>query len=119
MGSARVNSLFPSRDIRHHGRVEPAYAHETPREAARRRKCEAADRDGARLRETHAEAAVASRQMGEKVRDFHARAFTAPFATVDNDSQRNLENASGGSANVGAYCNHDNPDDASYRRTPA
>jgi len=62
--------------------------HETPREAARRRKVEAADKDVARLCSTHVEASIDSRHIGQRLRDSHARSFVAPFATGDDQQHR-------------------------------
>merc|ERR1712176_794060 len=61
---------------------------ETPREAARRRKVEAADKDVARLCSTHVEASIDSRHIGQRLRDSHARSFVVPFATADDQGHR-------------------------------
>lgn len=56
---------------------------ETPREAARRRKVEAADRDLARLKAQHSEANGTAVQIALQVRDAQARSFQSPFATAE------------------------------------
>jgi hypothetical protein len=61
------------------GQVETG---ETPREAARRRKLEAAGRDLERLKATQAGVASNARQIALQLRESHARSFTAPFATA-------------------------------------
>lgn len=57
-------------------------ARETPREAAVRRRREAADRDLAKLkRQSAVGQAVEAREIASRLRDAHSRAFTTPFAT--------------------------------------
>eukprot|EP00929_Paragymnodinium_shiwhaense_P042237 TRINITY_DN21885_c0_g5_i1.p1 TRINITY_DN21885_c0_g5~~TRINITY_DN21885_c0_g5_i1.p1 ORF type:complete len:728 (+),score=162.13 TRINITY_DN21885_c0_g5_i1:423-2606(+) len=56
---------------------------ETPREAARRRKKEAADRDLARLKEAQAASSGSAREIAHRLRESHARSFTSPFATAE------------------------------------
>lgn len=58
---------------------------ESPRMAARRRKCEASDRDLLELKAQQAGAAGSARQIAHQLRDLHTRAFLAPFATGSGD----------------------------------
>lgn len=53
---------------------------ETPREAARRRKCEAADRDMLQLKQKQAEVAGAASQVAKQLRDSQMHTFKTPFA---------------------------------------
>merc|ERR1712039_613619 len=76
----------------------PHNMEETPREMARRRKCEAADRDAARLCTAHVEVACASRQMGQRLREAQARSFVAPFATTQDVHQRHADSNACGNA---------------------
>ncbi|CAE8586702.1 unnamed protein product, partial [Polarella glacialis] len=55
---------------------------ETPREAARRRRCESADQEMEQLKLTQAETAGASREIGLQLRASHSRSFVSPFATT-------------------------------------
>jgi len=55
---------------------------ETPRQAAQRRKVEAADRDLAQLKMKQAEEAGTARRIGLHLREMHARSFHTPFATA-------------------------------------
>lgn len=54
---------------------------ETPREAAVRRKREAADRDLQALKQKHAESAGNAREIAGRLRDSHQRTGLSPFAT--------------------------------------
>lgn len=80
---------------------------ETPRQAAQRRKYEAADRDLAQLKAKQAEEAGNARRIGFHLRDLHARSFHAPFATSakraaaeasDNELKVSLPTSSSGTA---------------------
>lgn len=53
------------------------------KESARRRKCEAADRNLEQLRQAHAGAAAASRETASRVKSSHTRSGGPPFATMD------------------------------------
>lgn len=57
---------------------------ETPRDAARRRKMEAADRHLQTLKETHAEAAEESRKIALRQRDSQNRFFNTPWGTAES-----------------------------------
>jgi len=69
---------------------------ETPRQAARRRKLEAADHDIAMLK-AHQADAQAVREMASQLRESHSRSFTAPFARGRPDRRPSTSAPSPGS----------------------
>lgn len=65
---------------------------ESPKEAARRRKCEASDRDLERLR--RCEELGSSRLMALQLREEHSRLFVSPFAVVHPQQHSDLASPS-------------------------